>query len=217
MVVGNGISSFESLTPARSDYPPVKKTAKCCLPYLPQFSINRSVLRPIARPLSERRKGEDLMASKIDIPYHPLLNKLGRSTDVTTLRGYIGAGQDEGSIRIYASLDDLSESVEVKKDDVIHHEPTPESIQPFGGTTVWIRQDAQTTLKVDRVEKADRVKSFRAGRLNISVAGERLRQVETVCQSVCGVCQSVCGVCQSVCSARFGLGQLGSRLRNRAR
>src|SRR5215216_2576698 len=156
------------------------------------------------------------MATRPDIPQHPLLQKLQGSTAVTTLRGYIGAGKDEGSVRIYATLDDLSESVEVKKEDVLHYESTPESIQPFGSATIWIRQDAQTTLKVDRVENVSKVKQIRAaGRLKISVAGNRVTQ--TVCQSVCGVCQSVCIVCQSVCSAKFGLSALGNRLQNKIR
>lgn len=144
------------------------------------------------------------MATRIDIPEHPLLKKLGGSTDVKTLRGYIGAGRDEGSIRIYAALDDLSESVDVKKDDVLHYEPTPESIQPFGSTTVWLRSNAEATYTVSRVEKLERVKEIRAGRLKITVGGGRLQQ--GVCQSVCVVCQSVCGVCQSVCAAVLGGG-----------
>ena len=155
------------------------------------------------------------MANRPDIPQHPLLQKLQGSTAVTTLRGYIGAGKDEGSIRIYATLDDLSESVEVKKEDVLHHESTPESIQPFGSTTIWIKQDAQTTYKLNRVENVSKIKEVRAGRLKIAVPGGRVTQ--TVCQSVCTVCQSVCGVCQSVCSARFGLSGLGNRLQNKFR
>lgn len=155
------------------------------------------------------------MPPRIDIPEHPLLKKLGGSNDVTTLRGYIGAGRDEGYIRIYAALDDLSESVEVKKDDVLHFEPTPETLQPFGSTTVWLKPDAQTTLNVSRVEKLDKIKEIRAGRLKITVPGGGLRQ--SVCQSVCAVCQSVCTVCQSVCAAKFGPGELAGRLRNRVR
>lgn len=144
------------------------------------------------------------MPPRIDIPEHPLLKKLGGSTDVKTLRGYIGAGKDEGSIRIYAALDDLSESVEVKKEDVLHYEATPEAVQPFGSTTVWIRPSAQTIYNVSRVENIDRVKDIRAGRLKITVGGGG--RMQSVCQSVCGVCQSVCGVCQSVCSARLAGG-----------
>jgi|SRR5215216_3152751 len=155
------------------------------------------------------------MATRPDIPQHPLLQKLQGSTAVTTLRGYIGAGKDEGSVRIYATLDDLSESVEVKKDDVLHYEATPESIQPFGSTTIWIKQDAQTTLKLDRVQNVSKIKEVRAGRLKIAVPGGRFTQ--TVCQSVCGVCQSVCTVCQSVCSAKFGLSAFANRLQNRTR
>jgi hypothetical protein len=155
------------------------------------------------------------MDAKLDIPEHPLLKKLAGSTDVTTLRGYVGAGKNDASIRIYTSLDDLSESVEVNKADVLHYASTPETVQPFGSTTIWIKREAQTTYKLDRVDKTATVKEIRAGRLQIVVPGGGLRQ--NVCQSVCGVCQSVCGVCQSVCSAQFGRADLANRLRNRSK
>ncbi len=152
------------------------------------------------------------MATKSDpIPTHPLLQRLvsERATNVTTLRGYVGPSDVQGRVRLYASLHDLSESIEIDRDDVLHYADTPERIQPFGSLTLWVRRDAQVVYKVDRVEKTATVKEIRAGRLKIVVPGPGTRQ--EVCQSVCGVCQSVCTVCQSVCSAHLG-GKLGGQL-----
>ncbi len=152
------------------------------------------------------------MSSKTSIPEHPLLKRLAseRNMNTTTLRGYVGPAQADGRIRLYASLDDLSESVEIDNEDVLHHAETPESIQPFGSLTLWVRREAEVVYKVDRVEKTSTVKEIRAGRLKIVVPGGGRRQ---------DVCQSVCSVCQSVCSAHLGdiAGQFGQLNRGRFR
>src|SRR5262249_8174909 len=106
-------------------------------------------------------------------------------------------------------------SIEVNKDDILHHAETPERIQPFGSVTIWIKRDAEVLYRMDRVEKTARVKEIRAGRLRIVIPGGGIRQ--DVCQSVCGVCQSVCAVCQSVCSAHIGQAGFAERSRNRLR
>ena len=147
--------------------------------------------------------------AKIKIPEHPLLKKLvtAKSTDVTALQGYVGPSSTAGCVRIYATLDNLEESVEVAESDILHYEKTPEGVLPHGAVTVWIKGDADVAVKLDRVAGAGRVELNR-GRLRIRVPGGGQMQVCQsvcgVCQSVCGVCQSVCGVCQSVCAANFG-------------
>jgi hypothetical protein len=152
--------------------------------------------------------------AKVKIPEHPLLKKLvtEKKTDVTALQGYVGPSSTPGCIRVYATLDNLEESVEVAEADVLHYEKTPEGVLPHGAVTVWIKGDADVSVKLDRVADVGRVE-LRRGRLRIRVPGGGQMQVCQsvcgVCQSVCGVCQSVCGVCQSVCSAELaGPGQL---------
>jgi hypothetical protein len=108
--------------------------------------------------------------------------------------------------------ENCSENVEVAEADVLHYEKTPEGVLPHGAVTVWIKGDADVSVKLDRMADVGRVE-LRRGRLRIRVPGGGQMQVCQsvcgVCQSVCGVCQSVCGVCQSVCSAELaGPGQL---------
>lgn len=148
-------------------------------------------------------------------PEHPLLKRLvsEKTVDVKAIQGYVGPSDDEACLRIYASLDNLEESIEVNREDVIHHESTPENVLPHGAVTVWVKQGADVAVKLDRVAAIDKV-DLKRGRLRIRVPGGVNGKVcqsvcgvcqsvcsYQVCQSVCGVCQSVCGVCQSVCSA----------------
>jgi hypothetical protein len=146
--------------------------------------------------------------SDAKIPEHPLLAKLGVSgaTNVTSLRGYVGPATTDAHVRLYASLDDPSESVEFAHNDVLHYAATPDTVLPFGGTIVWLKKDAEVTFH--RAERSAAVKAdpnaleVNRGRLRIQVRGGGLRS--DVCQSRCQVCTSRCQVCTSRCRATIG-------------
>ncbi len=148
-------------------------------------------------------------------PEHPLLKRLvsEQTIDVKAIQGYVGPSDNDECIRVYSTLDNLEESIEVRREDVIHHENTPENVLPHGAMTVWVKGGAEVAVKLDRVAAVSKV-DLKRGRLRIRVPGSIDGQVcqsvcgvcqsvckVAACQSVCGVCQSVCGVCQSVCSA----------------
>lgn len=83
---------------------------------------------------------------------HPLIEKFaaaspkGDPSDVVKLQGYVGPGDDADHIRLYPSLDDLSEHLEIAKADIVHHADAPESVLPHGGTFVWVKKGANVAL-----------------------------------------------------------------------
>ena len=139
--------------------------------------------------------------SDTKIQEHPLLTKLGTTgaTNATSLRGYVGPSSNEETVRLYSSLEDLSESVDVLRKDILHSAPTPDSVLPYGGTIIWLSKDAQVTFHRSAktaVSPLVEPQPFEVnrGRLNIRVRGG-LRS--DVCTSRCQVCTSRCAVCHS--------------------
>jgi hypothetical protein len=85
----------------------------------------------------------------MDVPVNPVLATLGANVspgDVTTLRGYVGPSTSDDRIKLYASLDDLTNSVEIAKDDILHFAELPESILPLGAVTIWLKKRAEVTF-----------------------------------------------------------------------
>lgn len=145
---------------------------------------------------------------------HPLLTKLGLSgaTNATSLTGYVGPSGNADTVRLYSSLENLSESVEVLRKDILHSASTPDTVLPYGGTIIWLRKDSQVTFHRSQhtavFQPADNLQAPAAGdplvvsrgRLNIRVRGGFSSEV---CQSRCQVCQSRCGVCHSGGTVQF--------------
>jgi hypothetical protein len=86
----------------------------------------------------------------------------GDSTQVTTgLTSYIGLlgrSPKEGYWLLYPSLD-MSTSVEIREEDIVHSDQLPPDKSPFGslgGTQVFVRKDAQvtTTRTISRTHAA---------------------------------------------------------------
>ncbi len=139
------------------------------------------------------------------IPEHPLLaTLLGEGAGNTkSFLGYIGPTK-EGRVRLYLNLNDLSESVEIQSDDIIHFTTAPESIMPYGGTVVWVKKSAEITYhRVEEVgdePKAD-LGEVRKGRLRIKMRSQPKSDscVSHPCSSRCRPCSSRCMACRSSC------------------
>lgn len=164
------------------------------------------------------------MADKT-IPEHPLVSKLvAGSANAMCLRGYVGPSS-EGHVRLYPGLDDLSESVEIARADIVHTAEAADSSPP-GATSIWVKRDAEVTYyRIETVRTpaqalprrftqaetlpASELVEVNRGRLKILVRGGGLR-ADDVCQSRCQVCTSRCQVCQSRCGVcHSGFGRFG--------
>lgn len=76
---------------------------------------------------------------------HPVVEKLLATDDATppkALSGYVGRSSRDGYVLVYPSLRTLDRSYEISAADILHTEPIPESIKPFGATMFWLRPDA---------------------------------------------------------------------------
>jgi len=155
------------------------------------------------------------------ITEHPILAKLtaGGADNAMSLSGYIGTSLQDGHVKLYPTLDDLSESVEIARADILHAADDPKA--PQGGTTVWVKKDAPVTYHRTESVKTSaqqlpitfspggaRAGGARAINDAVDVARGRLRMqvrrvaVADTCQSRCSVCHSRCSVCHSRCSSR---------------
>jgi hypothetical protein len=165
-------------------------------------SLDNTREQGVAMPSSVLRSPRAIMETAMEtVPMHPLLAKLSaeRIAGVAALSGYAGPGSTSEHIKLYPRLDDLSGSFEIALRDIVHFEKAPESLLPFGGTTVWIHKDAQVvsssvkqgTAVVEQDKAFDEMKS---GRLHIRMR----KQLQADDCSSGGDCSSRCH-CTSVC------------------
>ena len=140
-------------------------------------------------------------APDVKIPESPQLAKLiaAGAVTATTFRGYVGPSRNEEYVSLYTSLDNLSESIEIARADILDFAEFSESGQPSGGMIVWVRKDAQVTLcRVETVGTAsDAVPNMdstqvSSGRLRIQVRPGLL--MPSNCSSNCSgdLCHSNC-------------------------
>jgi hypothetical protein len=73
-------------------------------------------------------------------PTHSVIEKLGDALAVK-LMGYFGSTIDS-VVKVYLSLDDLSEFYAIREDDILHVEEAPEDELPYGGSAIWVKPDA---------------------------------------------------------------------------
>jgi hypothetical protein len=135
----------------------------------------------------------------LKLPVHPLLARLvgDQAGDSIALRGYVGPPTAGGHVTLYPRLDDLSESFEFAREDVLAFEKAPESMLPNGGTIVWVKKNAEVILHRAHSVKteAQNLVGFRTGRLTIWRPFNPLRG-----EAACDVCTSNCGInCRSEC------------------
>lgn len=102
---------------------------------------------------------------------HPLLNRLLEAgPNLRAFRGYVGPDKDNGRVRLYPSLGDLSFSIEVNKSDIVASAAAPESLLPHGGTVIWVKPDAEVVCHGDRINTIAARRPRQAGALDVSSA-----------------------------------------------
>jgi hypothetical protein len=76
---------------------------------------------------------------------HPALATLADDAepDAVRLQGYVGPTKNDKTMRLYSSFEDLSEYVDVPRDDVLRSAAAPEAMAPNGGVYAWVKPDAQ--------------------------------------------------------------------------
>jgi hypothetical protein len=148
------------------------------------------------------------MAGKsADIPVNPVLMSVMQAggNNAITFRGYVGPSSADAYISVYPSLDDLSQSVEISKSDILGFADLPDSVMPLGAKIIWVKNSAIVTRRgaatLQGTIPNQQADVREVGRLRMQVRSALQREGET-CQSRCSVCQSRCSVCHSRCSAR---------------
>ena len=105
-----------------------------------------------------------------ELASHPVLAKLvaapdaNEAGDIIKLQGYIGPGSDADHLRLYPSLDDFSESVEIARADVLDHADAPKSSFPHGGTSVWLKKGANVVY--NRTQQVKTYAEFLGGAIS---------------------------------------------------
>jgi hypothetical protein len=137
----------------------------------------------------------DERGSYREIEANPLIAELlARGAEsAMMLQGYVGPSMDAEQLRLYPQLNNLLESIDIPRSDIVHVVESPRS--GLGGVIVWVKKDAQ--LAVRRVERTDvqprrpRLVDVNKGRLSMRV---RAQPRGEVCISWCG-----CDICMTNC------------------
>jgi hypothetical protein len=145
---------------------------------------------------------------------NPLVTELiaqGAETSIM-LRGFIGPSARDGYVRLYPKLQNLSDSVEIARSDVLHSVQAPQSA--LGAVILWVKKDAKLSLNRAGVPEAmpgraenlrrraagtpENMVELRKGRLRMRL---RSQQSQNVCFSHCMDCLSWCdcSMCESHC------------------
>jgi hypothetical protein len=74
---------------------------------------------------------------------HPLVEELTKRGDAAVkLLGYFGSA-NEGVVKFYPSLDDLSAYYEIPEADILHVEDARAEELPHGGSAIWVKANAR--------------------------------------------------------------------------
>ncbi len=170
-----------------------------------------------------------------ELQVNPLVSKLTQltreqSTQSRAFWGYVGQSEEEGSITLHTSLENLGETIEIPVTDILHIEDVPESILLFGAKVVWVRRDAHVTrrqgARAGTLTKMTPVPGTQArserpgmgpqgggvvereeGRLRMQMKAREFEEAScsspcSTCVSPCSTCRSECSVCISICEYR---------------
>ncbi len=142
---------------------------------------------------------------------NPLLKQLAdkASGEMLTFWGYIGPARDKGSIALYPNLKNMSDFVEIARDDIVHVEDVPENVLLFGGKVVWVKPEAGVVRRqvnnAGAIEQATTkgpapqggtAADVKAGRLTMRMPAEMAR---SDCHSPCATCRDCSSVCICIC------------------
>src|SRR5688572_21263628 len=61
--------------------------------------------------------------------------------DLTMLQGWLGASSEDKHRRLYLDPE-LSQSLEIPNDAIVHTQDIPPDVNPLGGSWVWVKADA---------------------------------------------------------------------------
>lgn len=149
-----------------------------------------------------------------ELQENPLLSKLTRAgvAESRTFWGYVGQSAREGWVTLHPSLQNLADSIEIAREDILHVEDVPESVLLFGAKVVWVRKDAQVNRANATPAQAvgrqrpsavggtdpgpSDVMEVKEGRLRMQM---RARGDEPDCYSPCATCRDCSSVCISIC------------------
>jgi hypothetical protein len=63
--------------------------------------------------------------------------------DAVRLQGYVGPAKNDKTLRLYANFEDLSEYVDVPRNEVLKQAEAPDAMAPNGGVYAWVKPDAE--------------------------------------------------------------------------
>lgn len=160
-----------------------------------------------AGPTGEDNMNDD--TSPGAIPEHPILQRLRAQGISKAFLGYVAPSTTEGYVALYPSLFDLTRSIEIPVDDIVHVEEAPKEILPFGGTALWVRQDSAIASRLVSgttassrflpPQEAGRLRMTRRSRIRSVARAEDWDPNCTSCHSPCQTCHEPCSVCVSTC------------------
>jgi hypothetical protein len=85
--------------------------------------------------------------------------------------GYVGRSGKEGHVRVYPTLDDLSQYIEIREEDIVHSEDVPDTVMEHGASSLWVKGSAEL------VHHQTQTETVQAQFLGGGIAQEHLRDV----------------------------------------
>jgi hypothetical protein len=149
-----------------------------------------------------------------ELQENQLLSKLTRAgvSESRTFWGYVGPSRRDGWVTLHTSLQNLADTIEIAREDIVHVEDVPESVLLFGAKVVWVRKDANVNrTRVTSAAAVGRQRPSAVGGADpgsgdtVEVKEGRLRMQmkaradEPDCYSPCATCHDCSSVCISIC------------------
>jgi hypothetical protein len=139
-----------------------------------------------------------------ELPENPLIAELlaRGAENARVLQGFIGPSRDEYTITLYQSLDRLGDTVEIRREDVLHSVKSPRS--GLGAVILWVNAEAQLSVRRTRPETQQSktgpgsLREVSKGRLRMRMRSQS-HAADQVCLSVCFDCLSWCdcNICET--------------------
>ena len=101
--------------------------------------------KPTSRRAPARTRARGSSKQRPDPLVRDLVGDPSEVPDTVVMAGFLGESSEDGRLRLYLSPQ-LTEFVEIAKEDLLRREPLPEGQSPLGGSLVWIRRSADVRL-----------------------------------------------------------------------
>jgi hypothetical protein len=140
------------------------------------------------------------------LPENPLLQQLitAGAAESLIFWGYVGPPLIPGRVTLYPSLGNLSVSIDIGREDILHIEEVPETFMPFGAKVIWVKRTARIGRRFEQAAGVPFVKDsnftqLRKGRLNMFLRAFQSPVLDD-CSTPCNEdCHSSCSTCVSIC------------------